>query len=147
MKKLNLLCILPLLALCACKTPSPISHALFQQSVTLAEQYALIQHPEVTPDIRAASEVVCSVAHGTNANPAAIVAALSAAHLTNQNTILIVNGGLALLNTVVAAIGPKTNEIALYSQDLCLGMVNGLPVNGRMKKHSMGPALTSPHLQ
>ena len=138
----TILCLLPLLALCACKTQSPISHALFQQSVALAETYALEQHPEVVPEVRAAAGVVCAVSHGTNANPAAIVAALNAAGITNANTKLIVNGGIALLNTVVVAIGPNTNQIALYSQDLCIGMQQGLPVNGsRMRR-----GLVSPHL-
>jgi len=138
----SLFCLIPLLALCACKTQSPMSHVLFQQSVTLAEQYALYTHPDAIPEVRSAAGVVCSVANGTNANPAAIVAALSAAHITNANTILIVNGGLAILNTVVAAVGPNTNEIALYSKDLCIGMQNGLPANGGRERR----ALNSPHL-
>jgi len=148
MKALSILALCSAL-LCGCKTSSPISHALFQQSVALAEGYALEQHPELVPDLRAATTVVCATANGTNASPDSIVAALNSANLTNATSRLIVNGGLALLNTVITAISPtNTSQVAAYSRDLCVGMLNGLPSSPAMAglRRDRMSRLTSPHL-
>jgi len=141
--------ILALVALCGCGTTNTgqMSHALLQASVTLGEQYALQQHPEAIPYIKAATPVVCAVAHGTNANPAAVVDALYVSGLgTNDTAKLIINGSIALLNIAVASVGGTNQpEISAYVTDVCVGMQNGLPGAPMMAKHAN--ALTSPHLK
>lgn len=126
---LSLILIVPLLLVSGCGSPnaSVMSHTAFRAAVTLGEQIALDVHPEATPYVRAATPVVCGVANSSNISPAAIVAALDAAGVTNKTTRDLVNGSLAILNVIVASIGTNQTELRLYGQDLCAGMTDGLP--------------------
>jgi len=123
------LLMLGVLFLTGCQSPGgqAMSHAAFTAAVTLGEQFALEQHPEAVPYVRAAVPVVCSVANGTNVSPQAIVSALEAANVTNATTKLIVNSSLALFNVVISGISTNQTEVKLYAQDLCNGMTAGLP--------------------
>lgn len=129
MKKLFLIPILALV-LVGCQSPNarPMSHALFTAAVTLGEQFALEQHPEAVPYVRAAVPVICGVAHGTNVSPQAIVSALEAANVTNATTRMIINSSLALFNVVISGISTNQSEVRLYAQDLCNGLTAGLPL-------------------
>lgn len=116
-----------LLLFTGCTSNPAMSHAAFRASVTLGEQIGLSTHPEATPYVRAAVPVVCSVANGTNVTPAEIVKALEKANVTNSTAILIINGGISLLDVVVAGLGTNQTEIRAYGQDLCVAMQAGLP--------------------
>lgn len=121
-----------------------MTHAALTAAVTLGEQYGIESHPEVLPYLRAATPVVCAVAHGTNANPAAVVDALMASGLgTNAEAKIIINGSLALLNIAVAGVGTNQPEVTLYVLDLCNGMQAGLPPPGpaRAKRKALPPHL------
>ncbi len=115
--------------LTGCQNPNtrPMTHAAFTAAVTLGEQFALEQHPEATPYVRAAVPVVCGVANGTNVSPQAIVSALEAANVTNATTKMIINSSLALFNVVISGLSTNQTEIRLYAVDLCNGMTAGLP--------------------
>lgn len=138
-----------LLLMTGCSTAQgPISHAAFTAAVTIGEQIALETHPEATPYLRIAVPVVCSVANGTNVSPAAIVAALEAANVTNRTTRLIINSSLTLFNVVITG-ATNQSEVRVYAQDLCNGMISGLPPTGRERAlvgHRPSKPLP-PHLQ
>ena len=114
---------------CANPNQSAMSHAAFTAAVTLGEQFALEQHPEAVPYVRAAVPVVCSVANGTNVSAQAIVSALEAANVTNATTKLIINSSLALFNVVISGISTNHSEVRLYAIDLCNAMTAGLPAS------------------
>jgi len=142
MKILTVISLAAMLALAGCGTSNPnvgpMTHAAFTTAVTLGEQFALEQHPEATPYLRAATPVVCSVANGTNFSPSAVVSALEAAGVTNSTTKMILNGSLALLDVVIAGLNANNSSnyatIKLYGQDLCNGLQAGLPPEGRTMK-------------
>lgn len=130
MKKITkLAALLAVLVLTGCNTTNQtaMTHAAFTAAVTLGEQFALEQHPEAVPYVRAAVPVVCGVANGTNVSPQAIVSALEAAGVTDPTTKLIINGSLALFNVVISGIATNQTEVRLYAVDLCNGMTSGLP--------------------
>jgi len=143
--KLGLLSV-SIMFLAGCTNPGgqAMSHAAFTAAVTLGEQFALEQHPEAVPYVRAAVPVVCSVANGTNVSPQAIVSALEAANVTNATTKLIINSSLALFNVVISGVSTNQTEIRLYAQNLCYGMTAGLPSTLSEKK---SVRLTAPHLR
>jgi len=143
MKYLTLVLIIAL-ACAGCATNSntgAITHASVRAAVSLSERFALSRHPEAKPYVQAGAEVICAVANSTNANPAAIVAALDAAGVTNSTTRDIVNGGLAIVNVAIAAIGTNQNEIRLYSQDVCQGMQDGMSMRGKFRAENLPPHL------
>lgn len=148
-KKLTLLTIAILsLGVAGCKTKpniGPMTHAAFTAAVTLGEQYALEKHPESVPYVRAGSLVVCSVANGTNVSAQAIVDALKAAGVTNATAKLIINGALAIFNVVTANLSTNQTELRAYAQDLCNGMVAGLPPERGPARNRRVKAL-HPHL-
>jgi hypothetical protein len=126
-----------------CTKPSgPMTHAALTAAIATGEQFALLSHPEVAPDLRAGADVVCAVANGTNASPEAIVAALTAANITNSESRLILNFSLALFDTATASI---TNTAAFkpWAVDLCNGMTAGLPTNSGHRNRAV---LLPPHL-
>lgn len=145
MKKLILIAVLPLL-IAGCASNPQISHQLLQNAVTLSEQVTLQTNPETEPYFRAAGPVVCAVANSTNANPAAVVAALSGV-VTNQVAKIAINGSIALLNVAVSGISTNAAEVKLYVNDLCVGLENGLPQSGSAAVKMRTKVLNSPHLK
>jgi len=151
-KYLALLSVVGLLAFSGCTSTNPnvrpMTHAAFTAAVTLGEQFALEAKPEAVPYARAATAVVCSVANGTNVSPAAIVAALNAANVTNATAKMIINSSLAIYNVVIMAYPVSTNqsEIREYAKDLCNGLTAGLPPTNAGLEAKHKAALSSPHM-
>lgn len=148
------------LLLTGCTTPgtgsNPMTIAAFTTAVSLGEGFALEMHPEITPYIKAAADVVCATANGTNVSPDNIVAALNAANITNDTARLVVNGSIAIYDTVFTLIG--TNGIASqpvlqgYAKALCEGMRNGIPPTASaMRRVTVGKhapsEIKAPHLR
>lgn len=134
---------------CTSSNPNvgPMTHAAFTAAVTLGEQFALEQHPEATPYVRAAAPVVCAAANGTNVSPASIVEALNAAGVTNATAKIVINGGLALFNVVVVGLGTNQTEVRAYAMDLCTGMQNGLPAFDQVAEKKRARKAMPPHLK
>jgi hypothetical protein len=102
----SLLIILPLLA--GCSTTSVISPAVVQQGVATGVSYGVLKYPQAVPELRIASEVICSAANSTNLSPAVVVSAVQAAdpNLTPETT-LIINGALVLYIGIWDSYGAK----------------------------------------
>ncbi len=134
-----------LLFLSGCGTiQSPITIQAFQSTVTISEQFAIESHPEVVPEIRAATGIVCAEAAKTNTSPAGLVAAVNAANLSATGK-LIVNSSLAVYNVVYAAVGTNQAVIHEYENALCAGMQGGLPPeNATVQRKAI---LLPPHLR
>lgn len=147
-----------ILLLAGCSTTgtgaNPMTTAALTAAVSLGESFALEQHPEAVPFVRAGADVVCSAANGTNIAPADIVAAMTAANITNDTAKLILNGSIAIYDTVFAFIGTNgiQSQPALqdYTKALCAGMEQGLPTAGRAARMARSGApsmIKSPHLR
>jgi len=121
-----------------CKTtgsgPS-LSPALVQIAVQTGTAFGVEKYPQALPALRVATPVVCSAANGTNIQPAQIVAAIQAAGVgTNIEAIVILNGAIAIYDTIFESYGADwlTNrpQLTLYLKAVCDGLTAGLPPQG-----------------
>lgn len=129
MKKL--LCLIPLVALLASSCASnPTSLALVQAAVTTGVEFGLLKATNAGPYVAAAGAVICASAASTNVSPEAVVAALEAsdaAKLKTPEAVLIINGSLAIYDSVWSALGTNTTKAAPYLQAVCNGINAALP--------------------
>lgn len=143
MKKVIFLALSSAWFLCGCKTNPQMNHAVFTAAVTLGEQIGVQTHPEAVPFLRLAAPVVCGVANGTNVSAGEIVSQLEKAGITDVKARTIINGSLALFNVIVSGLSTNSSELRLYAQDLCNGLVAGLPPEQAHAKSASLP----PHLK
>jgi hypothetical protein len=138
MKKLIFL--LPIAILAGCTSPvgkAVLSPAMVQVAVETGVSFGSSKYPAAVPYLRIADSVICSAADSTNIEPAQIVAAVEAAGVvsaTNAEAVLILNGSLAIYETVFDAYGTNwiANQPVLqgYLKSVCDGISAGLPPAG-----------------
>ncbi len=138
----NLFYILPLLALCACKTPSPLtSPAAVTADVADGLRIGLDLYPEAALDIAIARDVVCRAATQTNVSPNALIADFNAAGITNKNSKAAIDIGLFVWDRVYPLIG---TNVQVYGMALCAGFTQALSVGPTGRRHH---GTIPPHLQ
>lgn len=100
-------------------------------AVAAGSGFGVEQYPDAIPDLEIARGVICAAANGTNVAPDQVVASLVAAGVNNPHSKLIVNGSLAIYNTVFAFYGndyvKNTPTLQLYLGAVCDGLVMGVP--------------------
>lgn len=112
-----------------------ISPSTVQQGVATGVSYSVIKYPQVVPYLRAADDLICSAANGTNISPAQVIAAIerapSAAVLKTPEGVLILNAALTLYVGVWESYGVNAVNNAptlqLYLKATCSGIAEGLP--------------------
>lgn len=134
--KLFLTTILPLAGLLATgctAVTGKLTPSVVQQGTSAGVSYSTAKYPTAIPYVRAAGEVICSAANGTNISPAVIVAAVensNAAFLKTPEGVLILNSALTLYIGVWESYGAEAvdNAPALktYLQATCNGIQQGL---------------------
>lgn len=134
------LILIPVLAaviiLSGCKSgPGILSPSLVQQGVATGVSYSSAKYPQAVPFLRAAADVICSAANGTNLAPADVVAAIesspSTAALKTPEGTLIINSALMLYIGVWNSYGSNAlasaPQIQPYLKATCDGTTEGLP--------------------
>lgn len=110
-----------------CKNTSPAVYSLGTATIV---SYGLRNSPQTAGYLRAVQPVACSLATGTNLNPAQVVHAIETSGIANSaEGRLIVNGVLLLYITAYDGLGSSTNAAAVrpYAQAVfCDGFALGL---------------------
>jgi hypothetical protein len=116
-----------------CSTTSTvITPATVQTATTLSVEGALIAEPKALPEVKIAGAVICAAAAGTNVSPAAVVADLQAAGLTNNTAdTLIVNGVLLIYETAYNSLVNPADQASAqpYLQAVCNGINAAIPAS------------------
>jgi hypothetical protein len=98
--------------------------------VSAGTSFGIAQYPQAVPGVRIGRAVICSAANSTNIQPQQVVDALNTAGVTNQYAMLIVNGSLAVYDTLFASYGAGwvNNQAALkgYLSAVCAGLNQAL---------------------
>lgn len=130
--------LIPLLLLAltvGCKSPG-LTKTMVQTAVATGVTFGVMKEPRAIPYLRASVPVICSAAHGTNLNPAEIVAALEnspAGGLKTPQSILIMNGIIGIYTGVYEAYGQDIDDRPFLQAALdgtCEGLKQGLPPEG-----------------
>lgn len=118
-----------------CTSTNPgVTPALVQIAVQTGVAFGVERAPQAIPELRIADNVICAAAAGTNVEPSSIVLNLELAGVVSTNSpeaVIIVNGALALYDTIFAGYGSNwvanTPQLQTYLQAICAGMNAGLP--------------------
>lgn len=130
------LCATGLVAFTGCKTAptaaqQQLTTAIIEDAVTTGADLGLMKYPQALPFVIAARDVICSASSGSNVSPATIVADLQASPaagaVRSAEGMVIVNGALALYDTVWASLGTNTARAQPYLQAVCIGLGNAIP--------------------
>lgn len=108
-------------------TGKALSPALVRIAVQTGATYGILKDTNTIPYLKAATPVICSAAGTTNLNPDQVIAALessSAAQLKTPEAVIIMNGALAIYETVYDAYG--TNVQASVAQPYLKAVCDGL---------------------
>jgi hypothetical protein len=123
-----------------------LTPAALTTEVSQGIQVGLDVCPAAAPDVALARDMICTAASITNTDPAAIVAWLQGAGITNSNSKLIVDSALLVYEGVWTIIGTNTtDQIEPYLTALCAGFTAGLPPVATTAKASR--KLLPPHLK
>lgn len=133
-KQINVLSLVALAfstLLVGCKGPSSeIGPPMVRLGVSTGATYALMEHPEALPAVRASADVICSQAAGTNLSPTSVVAAINAYTKQTPESILIVNSALGLYTLVWNGYGAEAVKndplLRTYLQATCDGLQDAL---------------------
>lgn len=134
MKTIICLALSACLLTCGCSTiTGKLTPPVVQQGVATGVSYSTAKYPTAIPYVRAAGEVICSAANGTNLSPAAVVAAVESSNATFLKTpegVLILNSALTLYIGVWESYGAEAVNNApvlkTYLQATCDGINQGL---------------------
>jgi len=118
-------CICAAVVVSGCATSNPnVGPALFRLGVAQTAGYQIYRHPEARAGVKAAADIVCAVAAGTNVSPAAIVAALDATGNWNAQSWFIVTGALGTYEILYH--GSDQNEAPRTMQPYAAALCGGL---------------------
>ncbi len=110
-------------------TSKLLTPAALTSEVATGVSVGLDVYPAATPEVKIARDVICAEVGRSNVQPAAIVADLTAAGITNSNSKLIVDGALLVYNGVFTLLGTNVTLSAAqpYLNALCDGLTQGIP--------------------
>jgi hypothetical protein len=136
-----------LVLLVGCQNGPPlITPAALTKDVSLGIRIGLDVSPSSAPDIATARDMICWSASITNTDPAAIVAWLQGAGITNTESKLIVDGAIFIYEKAWTAIGTNTtDQIEPYLVALCAGFTQALPPP--VVTYKMSQQILPPHLK
>lgn len=131
------------LTLTGCKNQNAnVGPALLRLGVSTSAGYAMLDNPETVPAVRASTEIICSVAHGTNPSPAAIVEAVNAYGGNSQESLLILSAAIGAYNIIYNGLA-DTNATATspYALAVCDGLRDALLFQGEPRWKRNLPAI------
>lgn len=117
----HLIPVLAVVALLSAGCKSPVGPLVTQTAVFVGLTAELANNPETLPAVKAGADIVCAIANGTNANPAALVAALDAAGPWTPLERAALDG--IVVTAIEIAVNQNTNSSATpYFKAACNGM-------------------------